>query len=73
MPGHANSPSGPGKPNAVARDAATAQEELDELAGDAAGGNTTLPQEAGSDIREAARSAHTGGENATATGVGRQR
>lgn len=68
---HANTPSGPGDPRAVRTDAAAQQEELDELAGDAAGGNTALPQDAGPDARQAERSAHTGGENATAAGVGR--
>jgi hypothetical protein len=73
MPGNANSPSGPGNPKAVATDAATTREELDELAGDAAGGNTALPEDAGADVRHAERNAHANGQNANATGVGRQR
>jgi hypothetical protein len=73
MPGHANSPSGPGNPKAVATDNAAMQEELDELGGDAAGRNTALPADPGADVRHAERNAHANGQNANATGVGRQR
>ena len=66
-------PSGPANPRAVRSDAAAEQEELDELAGDAAGGNTALPQDADADARHAERNAHPAGQNANAGGVGRTR
>ena len=69
----ANHPSGPANPRAVRADAAAEQEELDELAGDAAGGNTSLPQDANADARHAERNAHPGQQNANAAGVGRSR
>lgn len=69
---HANTPSGPANPRAVRTDAAAQQEELDELAGDAAGGNTAPSQDAGADARHAERNAHAGEQNANAAGVGRR-
>ena len=70
---HANSPSGPANSRAVRADAAAQQEELDELAGDAAGSNTSLPQDPSAEARHAERSAHPSDQNATAGGVGRSR
>ena len=70
---NSNLPSGPANPRAVRADAAAQQEELDELAGDAAGGNTSLSQDANADARHAERNAHPGGQNANAGGVGRTR
>ncbi|MBW8756616.1 MAG: hypothetical protein JF586_03300 [Burkholderiales bacterium] len=70
---NANLPAGPANPKTTRADAATEQEELDELRGDAAGGNTSLPQSADKDARHAERNAHVGARNANATGVGRQR
>jgi len=50
---HADTPSGPGKPMRERRDAVTAQEEVDEMAEDAA-----TPVDAGEDARHADRNAH---------------
>jgi hypothetical protein len=59
---HANTPSGPGKPVAARRDAATQAEELAELGGEPAEGGT--PQADGMrDARHAERAAHTRGQN----------
>ena len=67
---HADRPSGPGQPTTRRRDAATEAEELDELGGDASGGNATpAGQDDQSDerhARAAERAAHTKSENDTA-------
>jgi len=70
---NANMPAGPANPKTTRADAATEQEELDELGGDAAGANTALPRQDDADARHAERNAHVGTQDANATGVGRNR
>ena len=55
---HANVPSGPGKQTTAQRDAATQAEELDELMGEAPGGQTSTQADSSRDARHAERGAH---------------
>ena len=60
---HANTPSGPGKLTSARRDAATQAEELDELMGDAPGGQDSSQADSSRDARHAERGAHIRGAN----------
>jgi hypothetical protein len=55
---HANTPSGPGKLTSARRDAATQAEELDELMGEAPGGQASGQADSSRDARHAERGAH---------------
>jgi hypothetical protein len=65
---HANTPSGPGKLTSARRDAATQAEELDELMGEAPGGQTTTPSDSSRDARHAERGAHTSSPSKASVG-----
>jgi len=65
---HANTPSGPGKLTSARRDAATQAEELDELLGQAPGGQDSTQVDSSRDARHAERGAHIRGANRATVG-----
>jgi len=65
---HANTPSGPGKLTSARRDAATQAEELDELLGEASGGQDSTQADSSRDARHAERGAHIRGANKATVG-----